>query len=325
MSEVKNTMRDVFISALYERMAHDKTIFFLAADFGSPKLDKLRAEFGSRFINVGIAEQNLVNVAAGLALEGYSVYAYAIAPFLTMRAFEQIRINLALQAQLREVNVNLVGVGAGMGYDVSGPTHHCLEDISIMRTLPNVTVFSPSDWVCARDFVDYSLRVKKPKYLRFEGKPHTALCGAGKKVDIEKGFRVLKTGRDICFVATGYMVQQALSAACVLQAEGIDAGVVDMFLLKPAPEKDLFHILKNYPAVITLEEAFIGKGGLDSLIRNILSSALKPVVIVPMGFADSYSYEIGHRDELHRQHGLGQTDIVKKSLQLVRNDYAARK
>ena len=139
-------MRDVFIEQVYYRMRDDRNIFFLCADFGSPKLDKLKEDFNDRFINVGIAEQNLINISTGLALEGFTVYAYAIAPFLVMRAYEQIRINLSLHAQLRDVNVNLVGVGAGLSYDVSGPTHHCLEDITIMKVLPNLEVFSPSDW-----------------------------------------------------------------------------------------------------------------------------------------------------------------------------------
>src|SRR3989338_1400784 len=102
-------MRDVFIEELCNRMENDRDIFFVCADFGSPKLDRLRSSFKDRFINVGIAEQDLINISTGLALEGFTVYAYAIAPFLTMRPYEQIRINLSMQSQLKEVNVNLVG------------------------------------------------------------------------------------------------------------------------------------------------------------------------------------------------------------------------
>ena len=148
------TMRDVLIEAIYKKMALDERVFFLSADFGAPALDKLRKDFGDRFINVGIAEQNLVNIATGLALEDCIVYAYAIAPFLTMRAYEQIRLSLSISAQIKPVNVNLIGVGGGLSYDVAGPTHHCLEDISLMRLLPNMTVFSPSDWKLAENFFD---------------------------------------------------------------------------------------------------------------------------------------------------------------------------
>ncbi len=117
-------MRDVLIEQIYQKMFDDERIFFLSADLGSPVLDKVREQFEDRFINVGIAEQNLINVSTGLAFEGFTVYAYAIAPFLTMRAYEQLRVNLSLSSELMELNVNLIGVGAGLSYDVSGPTHH---------------------------------------------------------------------------------------------------------------------------------------------------------------------------------------------------------
>ena len=106
-------------------MKTDEIIFFVSADFGSPVLDDIRADFPDRFLNVGIAEQNLINVSAGLALEGFTVFAYAIAPFITMRCFEQLRVNLALLSEVRDMNVNLIGVGAGYSYVVSGPTHQC--------------------------------------------------------------------------------------------------------------------------------------------------------------------------------------------------------
>src|SRR3989338_2946784 len=159
MSGALRTMRDAFIEQIYNKMRHMDDIFFLTADFGAPSLDKIRCEFKDRFINVGIAEQNLINVATGLALEGYKVYAYAIAPFITMRCYEQIRVNLAVLSQIRPMCVNIIGVGAGFSYDMSGPTHHCLEDLSIMGTLPNVTVFSPSDYSSAERYVDETLKI----------------------------------------------------------------------------------------------------------------------------------------------------------------------
>jgi transketolase len=107
------TMRDAFIGTLCDRMATDETIFFLAADLGAPALDRIRDQFPDRFINVGIAEQNLVNVATGLALEGFTVYTYAIAPFITMRAYEQARVNLAISSQIRPINVTMLGLGGG--------------------------------------------------------------------------------------------------------------------------------------------------------------------------------------------------------------------
>lgn len=304
-------MRDVFIEQVYYRMRDDKNIFFLSADFGSPKLDKLKRDFKDRFINVGIAEQNLINVATGLALEGFTVYAYAIAPFLTMRAYEQIRINLSLQAQLREINVNLVGVGAGLSYDVSGPTHHCLEDITIMRVLPNLEVFSPSDWVLAQGFVDYSIRVKKPKYIRLDGKPLPQIYNSVKDFKIERGFAELKKGKGLCLVSTGVMTHKALQVADQLSKSGIDIGVIDVFLIKPLSEALLTKALEKYQAVLTLEEGFINSGGLDNLVLQLISRGNKKMKYQNMGFSQHYVFEIGSREYLHKLNKLDNGNIIK--------------
>jgi len=123
MSTAKIRMRDAFLRSVKDRMAAENDIFFLTADFGSPVLDDVQSAFSNRFVNVGISEQNLINVATGIALEGFRVVAYAIAPFITMRCLEQIRVNLAILSQIRPMNVTLAGVGAGYSYEVSGPTH----------------------------------------------------------------------------------------------------------------------------------------------------------------------------------------------------------
>ena len=141
MSTKPIAMRDALLERIWLSMRDDESIFFTCADFGSPVLDKIREQFPDRFINVGIAEQNLINVSAGLAIEGYKVFAYAIAPFITMRCYEQIRVSLALLSVVRPMNVNLIGVGAGYSYVVSGPTHQCYEDLTIMRALPNFRIF----------------------------------------------------------------------------------------------------------------------------------------------------------------------------------------
>ncbi|MCX5704052.1 MAG: transketolase [Candidatus Omnitrophica bacterium] len=311
-------MRDVFIEQVYYRMRDDKNIFFLCADFGAPKIDKLKEDFKDRFINVGIAEQNLINVSTGLALEVFTVYAYAIAPFLTMRAYEQIRINLSLQAQLREVNVNLVGVGAGLSYDVSGPTHHCLEDITIMRTLPNIEVFSPSDWMLAKGFVDYSIRVKRPKYIRLDGKPLPQIYNSIKDFKIERGFSELKKRKNICLVSTGIMTHKALQVENKLSKDNIDIGVMDVFLIKPLNEELFMKALEKYQAVITLEEGFINNGGLDSLVLQLINRKGAKIKFKNMGFAQRYVFDVGSRDYLHKLNKLDESSIIKNIKVLLR-------
>ena len=313
----RKTMRDCFIDGLYGRMQKNRNIFFLCADFGSPKLDQIREEIGDRFINVGIAEQNLINVATGLALEGFTVYVYAIAPFLVMRPYEQIRINLALHAQLKEINVNLIGVGAGLSYDVSGPTHHCLEDITIMRALPHLEVFSPSDWVLAEKFIDHSLHVGKPKYLRFDGKPLPNIYQKDSVISIEDGFCELKKGSRVCFVSTGIMTHKALEAAATLKKENIDVGVIDVFLLRQGKADRLYEALQKYDALITLEEAFINKGGLDSFILFLLNKKSSKTKLRNMGFEASYIFDIGSRDYLYKLNNLDEASIIKNVKDLL--------
>ena len=310
-------MRDVLIEQIYQKMFDDEKIFFLSADLGSPVLDKVREQFEDRFINVGIAEQNLINVSMGLAFEGFTVYAYAIAPFLTMRAYEQLRVNLSLSSELMELNVNLIGVGAGLSYDVSGPTHHCIEDIIIMRALPNFIIMSPSDSKIVEGLIDYTIDVKKPKYIRLDAKPVPQIYNKTEDFNLESGFCELITGEKVCIVATGFMTHTALNAAKRLQEENINVGVLDMIILKPVNEELLSKSLKNYEYIITIEEGFINKGGLDSLILNVINKYQLNIQLKELGFDDKYVFALGGRNHLHKINNLDEEsiiDIVKEYL-----------
>ncbi len=302
-------MREAFIQGVYDNMRENDKIFFLSADFGAPALDKVKNNFPDRFINVGIAEQNLINIATGIALEGFTVYAYAIAPFLIMRAYEQIRNNLSLLSVLRELNINLIGVGAGLSYDVSGPTHHGLEDISAIRTLPNICVFSPCDNFLAAKLVQYSITNKKPKYFRLDGKPLSDVYNESHDVNSDVGFFELVEGGDGCLISTGYMTHTALQVADRLMAENIKIGIIDVFTIKPLNESLLNKAIKKYKFVITLEEAFINKNGLDRTVINALDES-SSLIIRCKGFEDSYGFDVGSREYLHRLRRLDADSII---------------
>ncbi|MBU1086246.1 MAG: transketolase [Candidatus Omnitrophica bacterium] len=304
-------MRDALIEQIYLGMKSDKKLFFVSADFGSPVLDKIRKEFSSNFINVGIAEQNLVNVVTGLALEGFVVYAYAIAPFLSMRAYEQIRTNLALLSQLKPVNVNLISVGAGISYDVSGPTHHCLEDIALMRLLPNIMVFSPSDWVLSEKFFKVTCDIAQPKYIRLDAKPLPAIYSLDEDIDFTKGFAKLKEGSDVCLISTGYMTHKALNIAEMSKKENINCSVIDIFMIKPLDLVALQKVLCKFKKIFVLEESFTGKGGLDSLVYNLIREANIVADVRAFGFKDEYVFELGSRTYLHEYCGLSDEVIMK--------------
>ena len=293
-------MRDVFLQSLYEKMEIDEKIFFVTADFGSPVLDKIRADYPKRFINVGIAEQNLINVSVGLALEGFTVYAYAIAPFITMRCFEQIRVNIAVLSHVKKMNINIIGVGAGVSYAMSGPTHHCLEDLSIMNTLPNMEVFSPSDYTLAEAYVQRTLSVQKPKYLRFDAQPLVALRTTVH--DLEQGFELLHNGnQNKAIISTGYMTQKSLPIA-----KELDIKLIDLYLINSYNKEKLEQVLKECTTIFTLEEGFKNSGGLDAAIN----SHFKNKEIINLGFEKKYLFEIGSREFVHQKNGVGIDDII---------------
>ena len=309
MSVKPRAMRDAFLERIHGAMASDETIFFVSADFGSPVLDKIRADFGNRFVNVGIAEQNLINVSAGLALEGYKVFAYAIAPFITMRCFEQIRVSLALLSQVRPMNVNLIGVGAGYSYVVSGPTHQCYEDLTIMRALPTVQVLSPSDHVLAGALFDHCATQTGPKYLRFDAQVLPVLYGQGAP-DLGNGFHRLRTGKEICLLATGFMTHTALRAADALVKEGIEVAVMDLFAISDFDEAALARMLADYQGIVTLEEGFRARGGVDALLLDFFNRSGGKAKLRNIGVDPGYRFELGSRAELHEQVSIGVNAVI---------------
>jgi transketolase len=309
-------MRDALLEKIHHAMAHDRDIFFVSADFGAPVLDRIRADRPERFINVGIAEQNLINVSAGLALEGFTVFAYAIAPFITMRCFEQIRVSLALLSEARPMNVNLVGVGAGYSYVVSGPTHQCYEDITLMRGLPNFQVMSPADHITAESLFDRCIGEMGPKYLRLDAQILPVIYH-DVSPDTANGFNVHRRGEEICLVATGYMLHTAFTVADRLLAEGIKVGIIDLFDLARFAEGRLREELKPYGTVVSMEEGFAGRGGLDALLYNFIGHNALNAKLINIGVAGGYRFDLGTRAELHEQVGIGPDVVMGRLLELV--------
>jgi len=309
MSVKPLAMRDAFLERIWRAMAEDNTIFFTCADFGSPVLDKIRADFPDRFVNVGIAEQNLINVSAGLALEGYTVFAYAIAPFITMRCYEQVRVSLALLSEVRPMNVNLIGVGAGYSYVVSGPTHQCYEDITLMRALPNFQVLSPADHVTASAFFDTCVNSGGPKYLRFDAQVLPVIY-ENELPNTSKGFHVHRSGKEICLVATGYMLHTALKAADELVSEGLSVGVIDLFDLARFSASEFQDALTPYNGIVSLEEGFRGRGGLDSMLFEFISRQELTARMLNIGVEGAYHFELGMRTELHEKVGIGPQAVL---------------
>lgn len=304
MTDKPRAMRDALLERIWAAMGASERIFFLSADFGSPVLDKIRGDFPDRFINVGVAEQNLINVSAGLALEGYTVFAYAIAPFITMRCCEQIRVNLALLSEVRRMNVNLIGVGAGYSYVVSGPTHQCYEDLSIMRAFPNMTVLSPADDVCAAHLLERCLSHDGPKYLRLDAQILPSIYSP-ESLQNAPGFYVHGDKNGLGIIATGYMVHTALKVAATLRSEGLSVSVIDVFDVSGFDRDRFLGALAPCDVLASMEEGFRGRGGLDAMLFDFLGANADRRPLMNLAVEGGYRFELGTRAELHEQVGIG--------------------
>jgi len=305
------SMRDAFLEQILLSMNSNEKIFFVCADFGSPVLDIIRKNYPKRFINVGIAEQNLINISAGLSLEGFTVFAYAIAPFITMRCFEQIRVNLALLSIVRPLNVNLIGVGAGYSYVVSGPTHQCYEDITLIRAMPNIQVLSPSDHISASALFDYCVNTGGTKYLRFDAQ-ELPIIYKNFIPDVKKGFYVHRFGKLVVIVASGYMLHIAIKISELLLKENLQVGVIDLFNISNFKEHQLQNELNKYKGLVSMEEGFRGSGGIDSLFFDFINSREIDIQLLNIGIDRKYCFEIGTREELHEMVGVGINTVKKK-------------
>lgn len=292
-------MRDSFIAELNQLADADSRLLLLAGDIGFKVFDRFREVHADRFINCGIAEANMIGMSAGLAMRGLRPFVYTIVPFLTMRAFEQIRVDLCMHDQ----PVVLVGVGGGLAYDVLGPTHHAIEDVSIMRSLPRMTVIVPCDPNEAREATVASHNHDHPTYIRL-GKNGEPSLGTIDLPPFELGrSRVMRTGEDVGIIGCGPILRAALDAAELLEAQGISCRVIDMHTIKPLDVQSVIEIASEVRVLATIEEHSI-IGGLGSAVSEVLSENSCSVAFRRFGVADVFTNQVGNQEQLLRYHGL---------------------
>ncbi len=294
----KKTQRDAFWDRVFELAREDSDIVLVTADMGAPSLDKFRTGLAAQFINVGIAEQNAIQVATGMAMEGKKPFVYAIAPFITLRCLEQTRVSNSIM----DIPITIVGVGAGFGYEDSGPTHHMLEDIAVMRSMPNIVINSVSDNVMARAVAEESVKSTHTNYVRLDRLPYDDIHSPGESfVD---GVGVVREGGDVCVVATGAMVYTALDVAGRLDGRGVSVRVLDLYRL-PVNGAKLVELLDGVDKVVTLEEAWL-PGGMGSAVLEAFNDLGERKTVRRLGLdhAKGYSYVYGGRGLIHASYGI---------------------
>ena len=305
-------MRNTFVKTLTELMENDERVFLVTADMGYFIFDAIRERFPGRFVNVGIAEANMVGIACGLALSGKIPFAYTVASFITCRAFDQIKIDICYQ----QANVKLVGVGAGMAYGTSGPTHQEIADIALMRSLPNMTILSPADAVDAAKITQAAYRHRGPVYIRLGDQIGPVVNQQKDKFKIGKAV-VLKAGRDATIISTGSIINNALKARGELAKAGIKTRVINMHSLKPVDRNLIIRSADETGVILTLEEHNVF-GGLGSIVAEVLAENAKhKVKFKRLGLADTFCLEYGTSDHLQRHYGLDPAYIVKTIKKLL--------
>jgi transketolase len=265
---------------------------------GFKLFDDFRNEFPERFINVGVAEQNMVGLASGLSLSGKNVYCYSMVSFLTIRALEFIRINLCYQ----NLNVKLIGVGGGLAYGLEGMTHQAIEDLAIMRSLPNMTVVAPGDPVEARGVVAESVDYPGPLYIRLGSNNDPIVHQGNPAVSIGKGI-LMHSGGEITILSTGTMLSCANEVTKILRSQGISSTLISIHTIKPL-DGDIIreHAMKSR-AIFTLEEHSL-IGGLGTAIGEFLLDAGYKGIFRKVALPDSYGGSIGKANYLRQIHGL---------------------
>jgi transketolase len=303
--------RDAYISALEEMAAADPRVCAVANDsLSSAKLKNFRTKFPDRFVNVGIAEQNMVGVAAGLANGGMVPYVCGASCFLTARAMEQVKVDLAYSKS----NVKLCAMSPGVAYGQLGPTHHSIEDLAWMRVIPNLAVIVPADPVETAAAMRYSLQHQGPMFLRIARIPAPCVHNDDYQFRLGKAAE-LRSGADVTLIACGLLVSRALDAAGRLEARGISARVLNMSTIKPLDREAILNAARTTRGIVTAEEA-LSAGGLGGAVAEALATEHQAPMRI-LGVPDTFA-PTGTAEFLLEHFGLTAAGMERAALDLLK-------
>lgn len=305
--------RDAYARALEEMAEKDARVCAVINDsLSSAKMKNFKAKYPERFINVGIAEQNMVGVGSGLANGGMIPYLCGASCFLTARAMEQVKVDLAYS----NANVRICGMSSGMAYGQLGPTHHSIEDLAWMRILPNMTVVVPADPIETDAVMRYSLEHAGPMFLRISRIPVRPVHDDNYKFILGKAV-VLRRGYDVTLIANGVVVSRALDAAEILAGQGVEARVLNMSTLKPIDRESVIRAARETQGIVTAEEGLTA-GGLGGAVAEILATA-HPAPMRMVGVPDIFA-PTGTAEYLLDHFGISAHGIAKAALGLLRRE-----
>jgi len=299
-------MRNAFADEVTQLAKIDPRVMLLSGDIGNKLFDPFKKVDSKRFLNCGIAEANMMSVAAGLALNGLRPVVYTITPFTTTRCFEQIRVDVCYH----EAPVIIVGTGSGLSYAELGPTHHSLEDMAILRTLPGMQVIAPCDATEMRLALRAALKSSSPTYIRIGKKGEPAIHDPNISFEIGKAI-TLKEGADILILASGTLMPNVLTAADTLNNLGLSAQVASFHTIKPLDSEYIKRNLSGFKAIVTVEEH--GKnGGLGGAVSEFLSGLSHHPKHLRLGTEDEFMHEMGTQEYAQKKYQLDPSGIANQ-------------
>ena len=305
-------MKQAFIDSLTKLMEKDDKVITVTADMGFSVFEGIQVRFPKRFFNTGITEQASLSFVAGLALSGYKVYFYAQGPFISMRCLEQVRLDIAYN----ELDVKLIGSNSGFSLNQYGVSHFGLEDIAIMMTLPNMTIFTPADSVEMGKVIDESYKITGPVYVRMTKTGNTTIHN-NKIVDVTKPL-LISSGKDGLLIVSGGLLERATFIIKNLKKLDINIELYSCPLIKPINEKLIISLVSKFKNIFTLEEHSI-IGGFGSSIANIIVDNNIQVKLVKFALPDEYLHVSGSIDYLLDKSGLGIDTITNKITEIIKN------
>jgi transketolase len=303
-------MRREFASTLTAAAAQDERIVLLTGDLGYMVLEAFAERFPDRFFNVGVAEQNMLGLATGLADAGYVPFVYSIATFASMRPYEALRNGPVLHS----LPVRVVGIGGGLDYGHNGVTHYALEDIALMRAQPELTVIVPADADQTTAAVELSQQVSGPLYLRLE-KDGSPVPGLGGRFRIGAA-ELIGDGEDVALVAVGSCAREAVAASALLAEQGVHATVAVVSSFNPAPTADLASLLHRVPLALSVE-AHYPNGGLRSLVSEVIAEHGCDCRLVGHAVREMPRAMTGSRDALYHRNGLSASSLAESVVETL--------
>lgn len=307
-------MRNAFADELTRLGDEDARVVMLSGDIGNRLFDKFKAKHALRFFNCGVAEANMMGVAAGMAMNGLRPVAYTITPFITTRCLEQIRTDVCYH----EAPVTIVAVGAGLAYSDLGPTHHACEDIAFLRSIPNMIVICPGDAFEVRAALRASLQQDRPVYIRL-GKKGEPVVHSGPLADFAIGKAItMARGSDACLLSTGNMLPEAIEAAHTLEKRGLSVEVVSFHTVKPLDEACLTDVFARFPLVATIEEHSLIGGFGAAVAEWLIDNCVRPRQFIRFGTPDAFFKKSGEQEYAREVLGLSAHQIAARITDVLR-------